>query len=345
MNSRDRFLAACRRENVDSTPVWFMRQAGRYLPGYREIRKNYSLIEICRNPKVCEEVTLMPVNELGVDAAIIFGDIMLPLEGIGLDFRIEENLGPVIANPIKGKEEAERLKSFDPKRDVPFTLEAISRIRSKLGGKTALVGFAGAPFTIASYLIEGQATREFAKTKKIMFDDTEAWNILMSKLSELTGEYLCAQIEAGVDAIQLFDSWIGNVTAEDYEEFIGPFVKKIFERVETEHPDTPAIHFGTNTEHLLKVMRKAGGDVISIDWRTPINVARESLGESIAIQGNLEPATLLSTNTGFIGKRTQNVLDDNEGKMGHIFNLGHGILRDTPVESAKFVVDYVHRNS
>lgn len=346
MKPRDRFLAACTSEKVDFTPVWFMRQAGRYLPGYKEIRKKHSIVEIYKTPKTCEQVTLMPVKELGVDAAVIFADITLPLEGIGVDFHIEENLGPVIANPIRGKEDAERLGSFDAKRDVPFILEAISRVRSKLDQtNTALVGFSGAPFTIASYLIEGQATREFTKTKKLMFDDTEAWNILMSKLAELVGDYLCAQIKAGADAVQLFDSWVSAVTARDYEEFVAPYVRKIFRRVKSEYPDTPTIHFGTNTLHLLKSMESAGGDVFSIDWRTPISTARQILGKSKAIQGNLEPTVLLSDRSGFIKKRTQDVLDDNGGKLGHVFNLGHGILRETPVENAKFVVKYVHKNS
>ena len=347
LKPRQRFLAACRLEDVDFTPVWFMRQAGRYLPGYREVRKKYSVIDICKSPTICEEITLMPVKELGVDAAVMFGDIMLPLEGMGIDFRIKENLGPVISKPIQGREDAERLDEFDPQKAVPYFLEAIAKVKSKLKQtSTALIGFSGAPFTIASYLIEGQASREFTKTKKLMFDEQEAWKILMSKLTEMIADYLCAQIEAGVDAVQLFDSWVGALTASDYEEFVAPFVKKIFKRVKSEHPDTPAIHFGTNTLHLLKPMKKAGGDVFSIDWRTQIHTARQSLGSSIGIQGNLEPAVLLSNDrSGFIKERIQAVLDDNGGKPGHVFNLGHGILRETPVLNAKFVVDYVHKNS
>ena len=348
LKPRERFLRACRSEDVDYTPVWFMRQAGRYLPGYREVRSKYSVLEIAKTPSACEEVTLMPVKELGVDAAVMFADIMLPLEGMGLNFRIEENIGPIIANPIKDLDDVEKLRESNPQRDVPYVLEAIGRVRAKLNETAhALVGFSGAPFTIASYLIEGQPSRDFTKTKKLMFDDKETWNILMSKLADMISKYLSAQIKSGVDAIQLFDSWVGTLSHSDYDEFVAPFVNKIFNHVGGDYPDTPKIHFGTNTFHLLKSMKeKAGGDVFSIDWRTPITSARETLGKRNAIQGNLEPAVLLSRDKeGFIARRTQQVLDDNGGSTGHIFNLGHGILRDTPPENAKFVVDYVHKNS
>ncbi len=266
----------------------------------------------------------MPVKELGVDAAVMFSDIMLPLEGIGVDFRIEENLGPVIAKPIRGRGDADRLSEFNAARDIPFMLDAIARVKSRLKQTgTALIGFSGAPFTIASYMIEGQASREFTKTKKLMFDDTETWKILMSKLTEMISDSLCAQIEAGVDVVQLFDSWVGALTAADYEEFVAPFVAKIFKRVKSEYPNTPTIHFGTNTFHLLKPMKRAGGDVFSIDWRTPISTARKILGKSTGIQGNLEPAVLLSNDVnGFIKQRTQAVLDDNAGNGGPRFQPG-----------------------
>ena len=328
---------------MDFTPVWFMRQAGRYLPGYREIRKNYGVLQAAKTPSVCEEIALMPVKELGVDVAVMFADIMLPLEGMGVKFRIEENVGPIIDSPIRTREDVERLESFDPEMHTPYVLEAIRRVRAKLDQSGhALVGFAGAPFTIASYLIEGEPTREFAKTKKLMFSEPKTWRLLMSKLTTMTGEYLSAQIDVGVDAIQLFDSWVGALSARDYEEFVSPFVVEIFRKIASEHPDTPKIHFGTNTRHLLELMRKNSADVFSIDWRTPIDDARKILGDSKAIQGNLDPAVLLSENKEFVAERTQRVLDDNGGLPGHIFNLGHGILRDTPVENAKFVVDYVH---
>ncbi len=325
-----------------------MRQAGRYLAGYKEVRTRYSVLEIAKTSSACTEVTLMPIKELGVDAAVMFADIMLPLEGMGVNFRIEENLGPVISNSIATLQDVERLRSFAATRDVPYILEAIRNIKSKLAETDhPLVGFSGAPFTIASYLIEGQPSRDFTKTKKLMFNEREAWNLLMSKLSEMISEYLVAQINSGVDAVQLFDSWVGTLSANDYEEFVAPFVKRIFNRLQKEHTNTPKIHFGTNTYHLLRSMKEsAGGDVFSIDWRTPISKARDILGAKVAIQGNLEPAVLLSSDReGYIAKRTQQVLDDNDRSRGHIFNLGHGILRETPPENAKFVVDYVHRNS
>ena len=321
-----------------------MRQAGRYLPGYREIRKEYTIIEAVKAPEICEQITLMPVRELGVDAAVMFADIMIPLEGMGLDFRIEENVGPIIPNPIRSIADIEKLRDFDAKRDVPFMLEAIRRVRIKLDETGhALVGFSGAPFTIASYLIEGQPSRDFTNTKKLMFNYPEAWALLMSKITDMISKYLSAQIQAGVDAIQLFDSWIGALSAFDYQEFVAPYVGRIFKHVGGTHPDTPKIHFGTNTGHLLRLMKeKRCGDVFSVDWRISIREARSILGDNTAIQGNMEPAVLLASDREIIRKRIQQVLDDNGGARGHIFNLGHGILRDTPVENVKFVVDYVH---
>lgn len=325
-----------------------MRQAGRYLPGYKAIRAKYSVLEIAKTPSACEEVTLMPVRELGVDAAVMFADIMLPLEGMGVSFGIEENVGPIISNPISQFSDAERLREFDPKRDVPYVVEAMERVRTKLDETAnALVGFSGAPFTIASYLIEGHPSRDFQRTKRLMFNDRDTWNHLMSKLSRMVASYLSAQISSGADAVQLFDSWVGALSSDDYNEFVAPYVKAIFEQIASDHPDTPKIHFATGSQHLLSSMKeKAGGDVFSIDWRVPISSAREILGGGVGIQGNLEPAVLLSKDKeGFISARTKKVIEDNGERPGHIFNLGHGILRDTPPENARFVVDYVHNNS
>jgi uroporphyrinogen decarboxylase len=323
-----------------------MRQAGRYLPQYRETRKSYGVLEAAKTPAVSEAITLLPVNELGVDAAVLFADIMLPLEGMGIDFRIEENLGPVIDNPVRELADVEKLRDFVPKAHVPYVLETIQRVRAKLDRSGhALVGFSGAPFTIASYLIEGQPSRDFAKTKRLMLDDRDAWILLMSMLTEMTAKYLAAQIDAGVDAIQLFDSWVGCLSTSDYDEFVAPFTKKIFERLDKDYPSVPRIHFGTNTFHLLQSMKHDGGNVFSIDWRASIRDARRILGERAAIQGNLEPAVLLARDKSLIAARTQRVLDENDGRDGHVFNLGHGILRDTPVENAKYVVDYVHSKS
>lgn len=347
MRPRERFLRACRIESVDTTPVWFMRQAGRYLPGYRAIRKKYSVIEICKNPQVCKAITLMPVEQLGVDAAVIFADIMLPLEGMGVNFRIEENVGPLITNPVTSLEKAERLKILETKRDIPYVLDSITEVKKTLDrSKTALIGFSGAPFTIASYLIEGQPSRDFTRTKKLMYDQEDAWAILMEKLTTTISEYLNAQIQAGADAVQLFDSWVGALSVDDYQQFVFPYVARIFKNLRKDHSDVPAIHFATNSTHLLQVMQKAGGNVFSIDWKTSISGARKLLGKSVGIQGNLEPAVLLSeSRNNFIKRKTQNVLDDNGGELGHIFNLGHGILRETPVQNAKYVVNYVHKES
>lgn len=347
MKPRERFLRACRRESVDATPVWFMRQAGRYLPSYREIRKKYSVIEICKNPRVCKTVTLMPVEQLGVDAAVMFADIMLPVEGMGINFRIEENVGPLIMNPVTSLEHAERLDIFETKRDAPYVLESISEVKKGLERlNIALIGFSGAPFTIASYLIEGQASRDFIRTKKLMYNQKDVWTVLMEKLTATISEYLSAQIKAGVEVVQLFDSWVGALSVDDYEHFVFPYIAKIFKGLAKDHPDVPSIHFATNANHLLPLMHKAGAKVFSIDWKTSISETRRILGKSIGIQGNLEPAVLLSNSrSNFIRRKTQKVLDDNDGELGHIFNLGHGILRETPVQNARFVVDYVHRNS
>ncbi len=347
MTPRERFLAAARGESVDYTPVWFMRQAGRYLPEYRELHVKYSVLDICKMPELSKEVTLMPVKELGVDSAIMFADIMLPLEGMGVKFHIIENLGPVILSKVREVSAAEELKKFEAKRDVPFVLEGIKIVKEELmETDTALIGFSGGPFTIASYLVEGQASRDYSNTKNLMYNDRETWHAMMTKLSAMVSDYLSAQIEAGVDAVQLFDSWIGTLSILDYSEFVAPYTKEIFSRLAHDYPDVPKIHFGTNIFHLLKSMKEnAGGDVFSIDWRIPISTAGRVLGKEIPIQGNLEPAVLLARDREFISRRTQEVLDQASGLNGHIFNLGHGVMRETPVENAKYVVDYVHSHT
>ena len=339
-------LAACRQETVDYTPIWFMRQAGRYLAGYKEIRTKYSVIEICKTPSICEAVTVMPVKELGVDAAVMFSDIMLPLEGIGVKFRIEENVGPIVENPMRTPRDVEELGRFNASEQMPFVSQCIKRVKEHLEPtKHAVIGFSGAPFTLASYLVEGRSSREFTLTKKMMYTYKESWNSLMEKLGDLVFDYLSFQIRAGVDVVQLFDSWAGSLSTYDYAEFVSPHSGIILNQLKSDFPDTPTIHFGTNTFHLLEeIYRSAPSDVFSIDWRVPISEARKVLGK-VSIQGNLEPAVLLSNDLEFIAKRTQRVIDDNQGERGHVFNLGHGILRDTPVGNARFVVDYVHHNS
>ncbi len=324
-----------------------MRQAGRYLPDYRELHVKYSVLDICKMPELSKEVTLMPIKELGVDAAIMFADIMLPLEGMGVKFHIIENLGPVILSKVRDVSQAEELSNFDAKRDVPFVLEGIKIVKEGLiETGNALIGFSGGPFTIASYLVEGQASRDYMHTKNLMYNNKETWHVLMTKLSMMVSDYLSAQIEAGVDAVQLFDTWIGALSLSDYCEFVAPYTRDIFSRLSHDYPDIPKIHFGTNTSHLLESMKdRVGGEVFGIDWRTPISSASGILGKEIPIQGNLDPAVLLANDRGLISRRTQEVLDQGETLDGHIFNLGHGVMRQTPVENAKFVVNYVHSHT
>jgi uroporphyrinogen decarboxylase len=334
----DRFLKACRREPVDATPVWFMRQAGRYLPEYRKIREKHDIISICKNPELCAEVTTLPVKALGVDAAIMFADIMLPLEGMGVGFEIKEGIGPIIKHPITSKKQAEAVQEFDAKSAVPFTLDAIHLMKEKLGG-IPLIGFCGGPFTLASYLIEGHPTRDFINTKKFMYRDPETWRVLLDKLTVAMSAYLQAQVRAGVDAVQLFDSWIGSLSPRDYREYVLPYSRRIFK--DLEGSGVPRIHFGTGTSALLEEMKEAGGDVFSVDWRIPIDVAWKRLGHDVAIQGNLDPAALLA-DVRLIKSRAKDILIRTRGVPGHIFNLGHGILPDTPVENAVELVKFVH---
>lgn len=335
----DRFLSACRREPADATPIWFMRQAGRYLPEYRKIREKYDVIEICKTPELCSKVTAMPVDILGVDAAILFADIMLPLEGMGIDFRIEEGLGPVIRNPIRDMRAAQSLHDFDASNDVPFVLEAVRLTKKRLDGRVPLIGFCGAPFTLASYLIEGRPTRDFINTKVLMYRDQKTWQILMEKLTTAMIQYLQAQINAGVDAVQLFDSWVGCLSPLDYRQYVLPYSQRIFK--DLEKTSVPRIHFGTGTSNLLEEMRLAGGDVFGVDWRIPIDRAWDRLGRDVSIQGNLDPAILLA-DVDLIKSQAADILTRISGRPGHIFNLGHGMLPDVQVQNVVELVKFVH---
>lgn len=337
----DRFIRACRREESDATPVWFMRQAGRFLPEYRAIREKHSFLDICKNPELCAEVSTLPVDTLNVDAAILFADIMLPLEGMGVKFEIRNKVGPIISNPINDFENTNSLTILQPRSDVPYVFEAIAATKKRLDSRVPLIGFCGAPFTLASYLIEGHATRDFLKTKKLMYTDSKTWHLLMEKLSISMGTYLQAQIKAGVEAIQFFDSWVGCLSCADYHTYVLPYSRKTLSYVSN---DTPCIHFGTGTASLLGEMKQAGGTVFGVDWRIPIDVAWQILGYDVAIQGNLDPAVLL-TNIDFIKTKTTDILKKVKGRRGHIFNLGHGILADTPYENVAKLVDFVHENT
>ncbi len=338
----DRFLRACRREAVDVTPVWFMRQAGRYMAEYRAIRKNHTLLEICRQPELATEVTLQPVKALGVDAAILFADILLPLEPMGAPFEFAAGEGPVIHEPVRTRAQVDKLRVFEIEEGLPHVLQAVRLLRRELDGKTPLIGFSGAPFTIGSYLIEGGKSRHFELTKRMLYGDPETWHALAGKLSEVIKRYLVAQIQAGAHAVQLFDSWVGELSPTDYREFVLPHVKSILSEVQK--AGVPVLHFGTGTATLLEVMREAGGHVIGIDWRTPLDDARRRLGDGVALQGNLDPLALQAPRE-FLTRRVEEVLARAGKGPGHVFNLGHGILPETSPDQVKFVVDLVHEKS
>ncbi|MCL2779366.1 MAG: uroporphyrinogen decarboxylase [Polyangiaceae bacterium] len=332
----DRFLRACRREPVDATPVWMMRQAGRYMPEYRALRSKHSMLEACRTPALAAEVTMQPLR-LGMDAAILFSDILLPLEPMGAAFDFAKGEGPVIFSPIADQTGVDRLRVFEPEDGLGYVLETIRILKKEL--EVPLIGFAGAPFTLASYLIEGGKTATFAKTKRLMYEHPEAWHSVMGKLSEVVRRLLRKQIEAGADAIQLFDSWVGQLSADDYRLYVQPHVAHILQDIET--CGVPVIHFGTGTYHLLEAQREAGGTVIGLDWRTPIGAGWAKVGADRAVQGNLDPTVLLAPRPIAL-QHAEHVLAQAASRPGHIFNLGHGILPETPVVTVEAVVDFVH---
>jgi uroporphyrinogen decarboxylase len=335
----DRFLRACRREPVDRTPVWFMRQAGRYMAEYRKLREKHSMLELCKTPELAVGVTLQPMAH-GVDAAILFADILLPLEPMGAPFEFAKGEGPVVHDPIKSRAQIDRLRVIDPEEGLGYVLETIRLLKREL--KVPLIGFAGAPFTLASYLVEGGKSPNFAKTKKLMFGAPDDFRALMEKLGEVVRRYLRAQIAAGADVVQLFDSWVGDLSPEDYVEHVQPHVKRILSDVQT--TGVPVIHFGVGTATLLPAMRDAGGTVLGVDFCTPLGAAWDAVGHDRAVQGNMDPCALLSTRE-VATKHAQRVLDAAGGRAGHIFNLGHGILPETPVDNVRAVVEYVHEAS
>jgi uroporphyrinogen decarboxylase len=337
--ARPLLVRASQREPVERTPVWFMRQAGRSLPEYREIRKRHGLFEICRRPELCAEVTLQPVRAHGVDAAVMFADIMLPVLGMGVDVELVEGVGPVVAAPVRTPDDVARLGVPAAEEAVPFVLEAVRLVRDELPAEKAVIGFAGGPFTVAGYLVEGRPTREFTKTKACMYGSPEVWHALMEKLAEAFAAYVVALARAGADVIQLFDSWVGALSVGDYLEFAAPYSARILESVEV-----PTIHFGTGTAHLLEALSDVGGDVIGIDWRVPIDQAWERVGFDRGVQGNLDPALLLGP-----FERTRaaalRILDAVGGRPGYIFNLGHGVLPDTDPGELRRLVQLVHERT
>jgi uroporphyrinogen decarboxylase len=337
-----RFLRACLRLPVDATPVWFMRQAGRYMSEYRAIRARFTLLEICAQPELAAEVTLQPVRRLGVDAAILFADILLPLIPMGIRLEFAAGEGPVIQNPIRSAADIEALCPVEIETALSAVLDTVRLVRRELGGSVPLIGFAGGPFTLASYILEGGSSRNYTKTKGLMYSDPAAWHQLMDKLAVLVADYLSAQISAGAQAVQLFDSWIGALAPEDYREYVLPHSRAIFQALAGR--GVPLIHFGTGTASLLEMMKEAGGDVIGVDWQTPLDWAWRQLGEGAAVQGNLDPAALQAP-LPELERRVERVLRQAAGRPGHIFNLGHGILPETPVESVRRVVEMVHEKT
>ncbi|MFQ6013477.1 MAG: uroporphyrinogen decarboxylase [Thermoplasmata archaeon] len=334
---QDRFLRACWRKSVDRTPVWYMRQAGRYLPEYQKVRGSHGVLDIAKAPKLAVEIAKLPVDKLGVDAAILFADIMLPLEPMGLKFELKKNVGPVIHRPIAEEKDVDRLQSLDPDVHLSFLAETIGRLRDALD--VPVIGFSGAPFTLASYLIEGRPSRTFTKTKTLMYGREKIWERLQEVLADMVATYLRFQIRAGVHAIQLFDSWVGALDPRAYGSYVEPYVREVFRA--TKGLDVPRLHFGTNTATLLERMRDAGGEVIGVDWRIPLDEAWRRLGDGVAIQGNLDPAALLAGEEHAIA-RTHEVLDQAGGHPGHIFNLGHGVSPGTSPDVLAAVTRAVH---
>jgi uroporphyrinogen decarboxylase len=340
MTSAERMLAACRHRPADATPVWFMRQAGRSLADYRKLREKYPILTLAKTPDLCTEITLMPVKELGVDGAVLFADIMLPLEAMGVSLEIQPDLGPVIHSPIRAAADVERLRPLDAEEGVPFVLETIRRLKSELAdGRAAVIGFCGAPFTLACYLIEGRPSRDYAKAKTLMLREPRVWSTLMDRLTEGMISYLQAQVAAGADVIQVFDSWVGALAPADYERSVLPWMRRIFDALRP--LGAPSIHFATGNTALLELMASAGSDLISVDWRVRLDDAWQRIGFDRGIQGNLDPVRPVAgwevTRAGMC-----EVLEAAGGRPGHVFNLGHGVMPDTDPDVLRRLVDAVH---
>jgi uroporphyrinogen decarboxylase len=332
-----RFLDAAHHKPVDVTPVWLMRQAGRSLPEYRKLRERWTLVDIVAQPELCAEVTLQPVRRLGVDAAVMFADIMLPLRGMGVEFELVENVGPVIARPISSSADVDRLVIPAGEEAAPHVITAVRQVVAQ--SPVPVIAFSGAPFTLASYLIEGRPSRDFARVKAFMYSEPEAFDRLLAKLSETMAGYLQAQVAAGASAVQLFDSWVGALAVDDYEAAVLPHTRSIFDALSTAR--VPRIHFGTDTAALLESIASAGPDIVSLDWRVPLEAGWKRVGHDRGIQGNLDPAVLLGPPE-LVRERARNILRRAGGRPGHIFNLGHGVLPATPLENLQLLVETVH---
>ena len=334
-------MRACRRESVPYTPIWLMRQAGRYMPEYREVRAKTTFLELCKTPSLAAEVTVTAAERLGVDAAIIFADILLILEPMGVELEFAEGEGPVIHNPVRRAADVERLREVEDVNALEFVYEAIRQTRRALKPDVPLIGFCGAPFTLASYLIEGGGSKNYVHTKQLMYDDAGAWHAMMSLIARALGSYLNAQIEAGAQTVQLFDSWVGCLSPDDYREFVLPHTRAVISNVTA---GVPVIHFGTGTGALLELMREAGGDVIGLDWRVRLDDGWRRVGHEVAVMGNLDPVALFAKQEA-LRSQAKRILDQAGGHPGHVFNLGHGILPQTPVENVIALVDMVHEMS
>ena len=346
MAQNDRFLRACRRETVDRTPVWFMRQAGRYMAEYRAIREKATLLEICRDAALCTEVTLQPVEKIGVDAAILFADILLPLAPMGAPFHFAAGEGPVIESPVRTRADIAKLRVLEDAEGLEYVMNAIRSCRAALAGRVPLIGFAGAPFTLASYLIEGGSqkggSRDFATTKKMMWADPTAWHELLDKLARTVRAYVRQQVAAGAQAIQIFDSWAGCLSPADYREFVQPHTRLIFDGMKD--LGVPRIHFGVDTGSLLADFAAVGADMVGVDWKTPLDQAIRTLGPDIAVQGNLDPIALLGPRPA-LEKHVRRILGEANGRRGHVFNLGHGVVPQTDPSVVRDVVALVHEIS
>jgi len=334
------FIRACRGLPVPHTPVWLMRQAGRYMSEYREMRARVSFLELCRSPELVAETTVFAQERIGADAAIVFSDLLLVLEAMGLDLSYPTG-GPRLAPPVRSGAEVDSLGEVHARERLSYVYDGVRATREALEEAVPLIGFSGAPFTLAAYACEGGPSRSFVHTKSLMYRDAGAWRALMDKLVRGLVEYLCCQAEAGAQCLQVFDSWVGAVGPDDYRDFVAPHSKALIDGVKARHPDVPVIHFGTGTGQILEQIQAAGGDVIGVDFQTSFSEARSRLGDAQPVQGNLEPLVLYSSED-YVCERAQRVIDANAGRPGHIFNLGHGILPQTPVDNVVRLIDYVH---
>ncbi len=342
MPFNDLFLRAARREPTERTPIWMMRQAGRYMPEYRAIREKHGFLEMCRTPELAVEVTLQPVDIIGVDAAILFSDILVPFPGMGLDLEFAKGEGPIIHNPVRTVSDVHNLRVADPIEDTGYVMEAIKILRRELVDKVPLIGFAGAPFTLASYMIEGHGTRDYINTKRLMWSEPEAWDHLMTVTSDTVIAYLSAQIDAGAQAVQVFDSWVGYVAPRDYEHSILPYSKRVI--AELSKKGVPVIHFANQGTSMLDLVVQAGGDVVGLDWRIDIGKAAEQIGPDFAIQGNIDPVALFAPDDE-LERIVVDILEKVGDRPGHIFNLGHGIHKTTDPGKAQELVRLVHEHS